>query len=119
MLFSQSFAFVFFINLIFLASKWLISIYLFDETLGTSILMNTGDIKYYPLIVSLSQFDLNPTFLDYYQDTKIINFPIASIFFHAVLYKLIGVYSFIILEFFFHFLLIFIVFKIINKLFNK
>ena len=119
MTFKKPFLFVFFTSLIFLSLKWILSIYFFDESLITSILINTSDIQYYPLIVSLSELNLNPTFLQNYTDSKIINFPLFSLIIHSFFYKFFGIYSFIILEFFLHILLIFILFKIINNIFNN
>jgi len=95
------------------------SLYESDVTLLTSILINTTDIQYYPLIVSLSELNFNPTFLEYYNDTKIIPVPLASLAVHSIFYKLFNIYSFIILEYIFHSLLIFILFNIIKKIFNS
>ena len=107
------------VNFIFLSLKWIISFYESDETLITSILINTKDIQYYPLIISLSELNFNQTFLEYYNDTKIIPLPLASLVAHSIFYKLFNIYSFIILEYIFHSLLIFILFNIIKKIFNS
>jgi len=96
-----------------------LSFYEFDETLLTSILINTKDIQYYPLIINLAEFNLNPTFLEYYNNSKIVNFPLASLAVHSIFFKLFNIYSFIILEYIFHSLLIFILFNIIKKIFNS
>ena len=47
----------------------MLSFYESDETLLTSILISTKNIQYYPLIVSLSEFNFNPTFLEYYNNS--------------------------------------------------
>ena len=116
---NKSLLFIIILNFTYLSLKWIISFYFFDETLITSVLNNTQDIQYYPLIKSLSEFNLNPTFLDYYQSTKIINFPLASLIIHSLFFKLFDIYSFIILEFILHLILIFILFNIIKKIFNN
>ena len=119
MLVNKPLIFVLLLNFIFLSLKWMMSLYESDVTLLTSILINTTDIQYYPLIVSLSELNFNPTFLEYYNDTKIIPVPLASLAVHSIFYKLFNIYSFIILEYIFHSLLIFILFNIIKKIFNS
>ena len=116
---NKSLLFIIVLNFIYLSLKWIISFYFFDETLITSVLNNTKDIQYYPLIKSLSEFNLSPTFLDYYKSTKIINFPLASLIIHSLFFKFFNIYSFIILEFILHLILIFIVFNIIKKIFDS
>ena len=111
--------FVLLLNFFFLSLKWAISLYESEMTLLTSILINTKDIQYYPLIISFSELNFNPTFLEYYNDTKIIPVPLASLVTHSIFYKLFDIYSFIILEYIFHLLLIIILFNIIKKLFNS
>ena len=119
MLVNKPLIFVLLLNFIFLSLKWMMALYESDVTLLTSILINTTDIQYYPLIVSLSELNFNPTFLEYYNDTKIIPVPLASLAVHSIFYKLFNIYSFIILEYIFHLLLIFILFNIIKKIFNS
>ena len=111
--------FVLLLNFLFLSLKWTMSLYESEMTLLTSILINTKDIQYYPLIISFSELNFNPTFLEYYNDTKIIPVPLASLVTHSIFYKLFNIYSFIILEYIFHLLLIIILFNIIKKVFNS
>ena len=63
---NKALLFILILNFTYLSLKWIFSFYFFDENLIISVLSNTKDIQYYPLIKSLSEFDLNPTFLDYY-----------------------------------------------------
>ncbi len=119
MLLNKPLVFVLLLNFFFLSFKWMMFLYDSEVTLLTSILTNTTDIQYYPLIVSLSEFDFNPTFLEYYNNAKIIPVPLASLLVHSIFYKLFNIYSFIILEYIFHSLLIFILFNIIKKIFNS
>ena len=116
---NSPFLIILLVNFFFLSLKWIISFYESDETLITSILINTKDIQYYPLIISLSELNFNQTFLEYYNDAKIIPIPLASLVAHSIFYKLFNIYSFIILEYIFHSLLIFILFNIIKKIFNS
>ena len=119
MLLNKPLILILLLNFILLSMKWVISFYEYDETLIASILINTKDIQYYPLIVSLSELNFNPTFLEFYNESKIINFPLASVLIHSIFYKLFNNYSFIILEYIFHSLIIFILFNIIKKKFNS
>ena len=82
MLLNKPLIFVLLLNFFFLSLKWMMSFYESDVTLLTSILINTKDIQYYPLIISLSEFNFNPTFLEYYNNSKIINLPLASLVVH-------------------------------------
>ena len=116
---NSPFLIILLVNFFFLSLKWTMSLYESEMTLLTSILINTKDIQYYPLIISLSDLNFNQTFLEYYNDTKIIPFPLASIVVHSIFYKLFNIYSFIILEYIFHSLLIFILFNIIKKIFDS
>ena len=116
---NSPFLIILLVNFFFLSLKWMISFYESDETLITSILINTKDIQYYPLIISFSELNFNPTFLEYYNDAKIIPVPLASLVTHSIFYKLFNIYSFIILEYIFHSLLIFILFNIIKKIFDS
>ena len=116
---NSPFLIILLVNFFFLSLKWMISFYESDETLITSILINTKDIQYYPLIISFSELNFNPTFLEYYNDAKIIPVPLASLVTHSIFYKLFNIYSFIILEYIFHSLLIFILFNIIKKIFDR
>ena len=116
---NSPFLIILLVNFFFLSLKWMISFYESDETLITSILINTKDIQYYPLIISFSELNFNPTFLEYYNDTKIIPVPLASLVTHSIFYKLFNIYSFIILEYIFHSLLIFILFNIFKKIFDR
>ena len=106
MLLNKPLVFVLLLNFFFLSFKWMMFLYDSEVTLLTSILTNTTDIQYYPLIVSLSEFDFNPTFLEYYNNAKIIPVPLASLLVHSIFYKLFNIYSCIILEYIFHSLLI-------------
>ena len=119
MLRNKALIYVLLLNFLFLSLKWMMSFYESDMTLLTSILINTKDIQYYPLIVSLSEFNFSQTFLEYYSDAKIMPVPLASLAVHSIFFKLFNIYSFIILEYIFHSLLIFILFNIIKKIFNS
>ena len=78
-----------------------------------------SDIEYYDLVESFSRFDffLNRSSIE--TSNKIFGFPFFSLIIHSIVFKLFGFYSFIILEIFFIFLLLIILFKILNIFFNQ
>lgn len=108
---------IFFITITLFILKYSYSlIYFKSDFFITKILIETGDIQYYPVIESLSKFQFNPSFSNYFKADKIITFPIFSIIWHGILFKFFGHYSFIILEFIFKFLTFIVLYKIFKKL---
>lgn len=107
---------IFFITITFFILKYSYSlIYFKSDFFITKILIETGDIQYYPLVKSLSQFELNPTYNNYFVANKIITFPYFSLIWHSILFKFLGYYSFFLLEFIFIFLTYLILYKIFKK----
>lgn len=107
---------IFLITIAFFFFKYLYSLVHFKEDyLITKVLIETGDIQYYPLVKSLSQFEFNPTYSNYFVSNKIITFPYFSLIWHSILFKFLGYYSFFILEFIFIFLTYVILYKIFKK----
>jgi|694.fasta_scaffold81826_4 hypothetical protein len=107
---------IFFITITFFILKYSYSlIYFKEDFLITKILIETGDIQYYPVVESLSKFQLNPSFSNHLKAEKILTFPFFSLIWHSILFKFFDYYSFIILEFFFKFLTFVILYKIFKK----
>ena len=98
--------------------KWLIFFISGNNSILVGIIQNLKDIQYFPLVISFSEFNISPTYLDEIKSSKQIPFPIYGIIIHAITYKLFGVYSFIILEFILQFIFLIIFFRVINKIFN-
>ena len=92
--------------------KWVILSVFFDNYLYTNILLAIQDTQYFPLVVSFSNLEFNPSYLSLIESSKTISFPIFSVFFHSLLFKFTNVYSLIILEFLFQ--LIFFLFFILQ-----
>jgi hypothetical protein len=114
---NQNYIIIFILTTIFITLKYCYSFFFFREDFFiTKILLETTDIQYYPLVESLSRFDLSPSFNNYYVAKKNITFPFLSLIWHAILFKSFGYYSFIILEFVFKFLTFIILYKIFRKL---
>ena len=78
--------------------KWIVLVYLYDNFLYSNILLALHDTQYFPLVISFSNLNFSPTYLDFIEDSKMISFPAFSILLHSVLYKFLGVYSLIFLE---------------------
>lgn len=115
---NHNYVFIFILTIIFITLKYSYSLFFFKEDFFiTKILLETSDLQYYPLVESLSRFDLSPSFNKYYEAKKIITFPFLSLIWHAILFKFFGYYSFIILEFVFKFLTLIILYKIFRKLY--
>ena len=109
------FLFVFFS----LFSKWLVLILYYDNHIFTNIISSIKDPIYFPIIISLSNFELSPTYLNSISNPEIISFPLYGIISHAFFYKIFGVYSFIILEFVFRILFFYVFYLCINKIFEN
>ena len=95
-------------NLKSLASKW-------DIDLITNIVFNIDDHQYFPLIYNLSNLDFYPSYDNDLTIKNSLPFPIYSIIFHSVFYKIFNIYGFIIIEFF----LIFIFFYLLSSFLIK
>ena len=63
--------------------KWILSLAYFDNSIIVNTIFNVKDIQYFPLIISVSDFIFNPSYLENYSENKLIPFPIYGIFFHA------------------------------------
>ena len=97
------------IALFLISYKWIISFYSYSENIDLRIINEVIDGHYFPLIKSLSEFNLNPSYSNDISDLNIISFPILSLLINGLFYKIFGSYSYIILEFLcvFIFILIF------------
>ena len=99
--------------------KWIILTVFFDNYLYTNILLAIQDTQYFPLVVSFSNLEFNPSYLSLIESSKTISFPLFSVFFHSLLFKFINVYSLIILEFLFQLIFFFIFYLTISKIFEN
>ena len=101
--------------------KWYFSFYFFPENLDTKIFHDSiSDAKYYyPFIKFLSELNLNYSYDPEINNLKIIPLPFWGIFFHSILLKIFGFFSFIILDFLCILIFLFIFFNIFKISFNK
>ena len=98
------------ISLSLISLKWFLSFYRFPlEDIDLKIINDVYDQSYFPLIKSFSNLDLNGFYTDRAINSGLISFPFLSLIINVIFFKLLGSYSFIILEFFcvFFFLIIF------------
>jgi hypothetical protein len=109
------------ISLIFISlfSKWFISIIYTNSSLITKIILIIEDVQYFPIIISIANLDFSPTYQEIISNLKILSFPLYGVVVHSLFYKIIGVYSFIILEFVFKFIFFLVMFIAINKVFKN
>ncbi len=108
-----------FIVLFTLSIKWFLSISEFGLNLNSLLLHNLTDIQYFQLVYSLSDFNFSPTYLENINADKIISFPLLGGLIHSFLFSLIGIYSFIILEYFFQIIFLIVVFITFIKVFEE
>tara|TARA_B100002051_G_scaffold274633_1_gene316269 strand:- start:1783 stop:3636 length:1854 start_codon:yes stop_codon:yes gene_type:complete len=97
--------------------KWFCELYFNNEfDLLTNFIFDIKDHQYFPLVHNLSNIILNPTYDLNLEGSNFLAFPIYSILFHSILFKLFNIYGFIILEFIIIFTFFYIFFKILNKI---
>jgi hypothetical protein len=109
------------ISFLIFASKWIASYYLFTESVSTKVIFEsvTDGYYYFPLVKYLSILDFNNSFNPNFENLGNIMVPFYSIFLHAFFYKLIGNFSFIVVEFFSIFLFLLILYKIFRHYYSK
>ena len=101
-----------------LLTKWLISQIYFDDNFIIDVISNINDQQYFPIIISLSNLNFSPTYLDNLNDYNTISFPIFGVLLHALFYSFFGFYAFIILEFFLKIILFIILYKTFEIIFE-
>ena len=110
--------FLFFLAIATILPKWVISWIYLDNSIFVDTIFNVKDLQYFPIVKSFSELTFNPSYLDHVRENSILSFPIYSIFIHSLFFKIINVYSFIVLEFTFQFILLLVFFKIVKNIFD-
>ena len=116
---NSEYSFLFFLVIASILPKWIISWIYFDSSILVNTIFNFKDLQYFPIIKSFSELTFNPSYLDHLNENKLLTFPIYSIFIHSLLFKIIGIYSLVTLEFFFQFIFLLVFFRVINKIFDN
>ncbi|MDC3165282.1 hypothetical protein OA608_00290 [Candidatus Pelagibacter sp.] len=113
MTYKNNFYILLFLSILFFLTKWFYSYFIsYDLDIFTRILFNIDDRHYLPLVYSFSKFDLSPVYNNYDKSFLFLPFPIYSIGIHSILFKIFGIYSFLIAEWLFIFLFLFLNYKI-------
>ena len=110
--------FLFFLAIATILPKWVISWIYLDNSIFVDTIFNVKDLQYFPIVKSFSELIFNPSYLDHVRENSILSFPIYSILIHSLFFKIINVYSFIVLEFTFQFILLLVFFKIVKNIFD-
>tara|TARA_Y100000768_G_scaffold386583_1_gene375337 strand:- start:1091 stop:2917 length:1827 start_codon:yes stop_codon:yes gene_type:complete len=111
--------FLFFLAIATILPKWVIGWIYLDNSIFVDTIFNVKDLQYFPIVKSFSEQTFNPSYLDHVRENSILSFPIYSILIHSLFFKIINVYSFIVLEFTFQFILLLVFFNIIKNIFDN
>ena len=108
---------LFFISIIIFSIKWFFSINEYGlENIFIKVLFNpSGDYTFYSFVHQLSNLNLSEGYSSISEKNRVIGFPFLVIIFHAIFFKIFGLYGFLLLEF----LCIFIFLKIFFLIFNE
>ena len=116
---NREYFFLFFLVIATILPKWIISWTSFDNSILVDTIFNIKDIQYFPIVKSFSELTFNPSYLDHLSENRLLTFPIYSVLIHSLLFKIINVYSIVILEFVFQFIFLLFFFKVIKKIFDN
>ena len=104
---------IFFLTISLLSLRWVMSYVDFpDEGFVLRAIHEVYDSSYFPLIKSFSSLNFNPSYNPEIQNLNMISFPFLSLLPNIFFYKIFGIYSFLIIEFFSVFLFLLIFYKI-------
>jgi len=108
--------FLILISIVLFSSKWLSSLVIFpNEDITFRIILESLTDSYFHYVKVFSDLNFTNDYLEKSNDF-LISIPIGSIFFHSILFKIVGVYSFIILELILIFLFLYIFTSIFLRL---
>lgn len=104
---------IFFLTISLLSLRWVMSYVNFpDEGFVLRAIHEVNDSSYFPIIKSFSSLNFNPSFNPEIENLNTISFPFLSLLPNIFFYKIFGIYSFLIIEFFSVFLFLLIFYKI-------
>ena len=104
------------LSILLVSLKWILSYIFFNEDIVLRVISDSYDSAYYPIIKSFSDLNLSPSYSNTSGDLKLISFPVLGLFINSLFFKVLGSYSFIILEIISTTFFIFIFYKIFIKL---
>ena len=93
---------LFFISLVIFSIKWFFSINEYGlENIFIKVIFNpAGDYSYFPFVHQLSNLNLSEGYSSISEKNELIGFPFLVTIFHAIFFKIFGLYGFLLLEFF-------------------
>jgi hypothetical protein len=97
-------------------SRWFFLFYSFQESIENYIIFSVEDFLYFPFVINLSEINFKPDYLKAGLISGMLPIPTYSIIVHSLLYKIIGSYSFLVLELFFFFAFIYLLVKIFQEI---
>ena len=104
------------VSIILFSIKWISSFIDFPgEEITLKVILEAASDSYFHYVKILSELNFNNTYSSD-KNEYLILVPIGSVIFHSLVYKIIGIYSFIILELIFIFLFLFLFSSIFIKL---
>ena len=106
--------FIFTFSLIIFITKWYYPYLIFDEEIEAKIIFESVSDGYnnFATFKALANLNLNNSFSPLIDNLGTITIPIGAFILHFLFYSIIGIYSFIILEFFFIIFFLIIFYKI-------
>ena len=97
-------------------SRWFFLFYSFQESIENFLIFSFEDYLYFPFVINLSEINFRPDYLGIGLPQRILPIPIYSIIVHSVLYKIFGLYSFLILELLFFYIFIYLLLNIFKEI---
>ena len=108
------------LSLILILPKWILSFSLFDESMSLRVINEVSDNAYFPLINSFSDFNFSNSYSNNEVNLKLISYPIIGLLVNSFFFKILGSYSFFLLELLCTALFLFLFYNIfLNINFNK
>ena len=108
------------LSLILILPKWILSFSLFDESMSLRVINEVSDNAYFPLINSFSDFNFSNSYSNNGVNLKLISYPIIGLLVNSFFFKILGSYSFFLLELLCTALFLFLFYNIfLNINFNK
>ena len=103
--------------LISILPKWVIGFFLYDLNENINILINFNDSQYFPLILNLANLDFGQSYIDHFSNYDNFAVLLTPLFFHALFFKFGGLIGIIFIDIIYQLILIYLLFKVIQKIF--
>ena len=87
-----------FLATLLILPKWILSFSLFDEDIILRIINDVSDATYFPIINSFSDLNFSNSYSGNIDNLKLISYPVIGLFVNSFFFKILGGFSFILLE---------------------